>query len=547
MNIFAKWKVILILAVLILSTWFLVPTIRWYSMTPKARQDLQKVDYKEWKSINEGKLNLGLDLQGGVSLLLRVDTDTLQTMAMDKEIERINTEFTAKNSPIRATLSENSAYIIIAYPDEDQRQAASNIAMGSDILEKIDSPEGKLYYQPSPLRINQKLSDTVEQARHVIENRVNELGLSETMVAKVGDDKIAVQLPGETDPERATNIIRRQAFLEFKLVADDALINSIIDEQGNLRPGAIIPDGYELKYLKETKGTDVTKIPILVKKRADLTGDHITSARVSRDSMSFGAAYVELKLDREGARMFERVTGMNVNKKLAIVLDGEVKSAPNIQERIPNGSARITGQYTENEARDLALVLKSGALPVPLVIEESRTVGPTLGYDSIRKGIMSAVIGGILIVLFMFVYYKGSGLIADMALILNLIILMAAMSMLGATLTVPGIAGIVLTIGMAVDANVLIFERIREELRAGKTPRAAIEAGYGRAFSAILDSNVTTIIAAFMLVQFGSSAVKGFAITLMVGIAISMFTAILVTRVVFDWISLRSGFKKLSI
>ncbi len=547
MNIFAKWKVILILAVLILSTWFLVPTIRWYSMTPKARQDLQKVDYKEWKSINEGKLNLGLDLQGGVSLLLRVDTDTLQAMAMDKEIERINTEFTAKNSPIRATLSENSAYIIIAYPDEDQRQAASNIAMGSDILEKIDSPEGKLYYQPSPLRINQKLSDTVEQARHVIENRVNELGLSETMVAKVGDDKIAVQLPGETDPERATNIIRRQAFLEFKLVADDALINSIIDEQGNLRPGAIIPDGYELKYLKETKGTDVTKIPILVKKRADLTGDHITSARVSRDSMSFGAAYVELKLDREGARMFERVTGMNVNKKLAIVLDGEVKSAPNIQERIPNGSARITGQYTENEARDLALVLKSGALPVPLVIEESRTVGPTLGYDSIRKGIMSAVIGGILIVLFMFVYYKGSGLIADMALILNLIILMAAMSMLGATLTVPGIAGIVLTIGMAVDANVLIFERIREELRAGKTPRAAIEAGYGRAFSAILDSNVTTIIAAFMLVQFGSSAVKGFAITLMVGIAISMFTAILVTRVVFDWISLRSGFKKLSI
>lgn len=547
MNIFAKWKVILILAVLILSTWFLVPTIRWYSMTPKARQDLQKVDYKEWKSINEGKLNLGLDLQGGVSLLLRVDTDTLQAMAMDKEIERINTEFTAKNSPIRATLSENSTYIIIAYPDEDQRQAASNIAMGSDILEKIDSPEGKLYYQPSPLRINQKLSDTVEQARHVIENRVNELGLSETMVAKVGDDKIAVQLPGETDPERATNIIRRQAFLEFKLVADDALINSIIDEQGNLRPGAIIPDGYELKYLKETKGTDVTKIPILVKKRADLTGDHITSARVSRDSMSFGAAYVELKLDREGARMFERVTGMNVNKKLAIVLDGEVKSAPNIQERIPNGSARITGQYTENEARDLALVLKSGALPVPLVIEESRTVGPTLGYDSIRKGIMSAVIGGILIVLFMFVYYKGSGLIADMALILNLIILMAAMSMLGATLTVPGIAGIVLTIGMAVDANVLIFERIREELRAGKTPRAAIEAGYGRAFSAILDSNVTTIIAAFMLVQFGSSAVKGFAITLMVGIAISMFTAILVTRVVFDWISLRSGFKKLSI
>ncbi len=547
MNIFAKWKVILILAVLILSTWFLVPTIRWYSMTPKARQDLQKVDYKEWKSINEGKLNLGLDLQGGVSLLLRVDTDALQAMAMDKEIERINTEFTAKNSPIRATLSENSAYIIIAYPDEDQRQAASNIAMGSDILEKIDSPDGKLYYQPSPLRINQKLSDTVEQARHVIENRVNELGLSETMVAKVGDDKIAVQLPGETDPERATNIIRRQAFLEFKLVADDALINSIIDEQGNLRPGAIIPDGYELKYLKETKGTDITKIPILVKKRADLTGDHITSARVSRDSMSFGAAYVELKLDREGARMFERVTGMNVNKKLAIVLDGEVKSAPNIQERIPNGSARITGQYTENEARDLALVLKSGALPVPLVIEESRTVGPTLGYDSIRKGIMSAVIGGILIVLFMFVYYKGSGLIADLALILNLIILMAAMSMLGATLTVPGIAGIVLTIGMAVDANVLIFERIREELRAGKTPRAAIEAGYGRAFSAILDSNVTTIIAAFMLVQFGSSAVKGFAITLMVGITISMFTAILVTRVVFDWISLRSGFKKLSI
>jgi preprotein translocase subunit SecD len=545
MNI--KWKLLIIFVVLAAAVYFLVPTIRWYSMTPKARQELQKVDYASWKSLNAGKLNLGLDLQGGVSLLLRVDAASLQSMTLDKEIERINTEFTAKNSPLRATLSENSTTIVIAYPDATSRDAANTVAMNSDLLEKVESPEGKLYYQVSPMRLSQKLADTVEQARHVIENRVNELGLSETMVAKVGDDKIAVQLPGETDPERATNIIRRQAFLEFKLVADPALTNSVVDENGNLRPGAIIPDGYELKYLSENKGGEVSKRPMLIKKRADLTGDHIVTARVGRDSMSFGSPIVELSLDREGARIFERVTGMNINKQLAIVLDGEVKSAPNIQERIPNGSARITGQYTEQEAKDLSLVLKSGALPAPLVVEESRTVGPTLGYDSIRKGILSAVIGCLLVVLFMVVYYKGSGLIADLALILNLIVLLAAMSGLGATLTVPGIAGIVLTIGMAVDANVLIFERIREELRAGKTPRAAIDAGYNRAFSAILDSNVTTIIAAFMLVQFGSSAVKGFAITLMVGIAISMFTAILVTRVIFDWISLRSGFKKLSI
>ena len=273
----------------------------------------------------------------------------------------------------------------------------------------------------------------------------------------------------------------------------------------------------------------------------------LADARAVPDEM--GQYYVLMRLDNRGKRIFERLTRENVGKALAIVLDDTIFSAPVIQEPIPGGEARITGSFTPEEARDLAIVLREGALPAPVTIIENRAVGPTLGSDSIAQGIRATLLGGVLVVLFMVVYYRLSGLIANLALLLNVVILMGVLALpgLGATLTLPGIAGIILTLGMAVDANVLIFERIREELRLGKSVRAAVDAGFERAFSAILDSNVTTVIAALVLFQFGTGPVKGFAVTLTIGIAVSMFTAIFVSKTIFETIFRMRRVTKLSI
>jgi preprotein translocase subunit SecD len=277
-----------------------------------------------------------------------------------------------------------------------------------------------------------------------------------------------------------------------------------------------------------------------------LTGEYLTDARVQIDSQ-FNEPYVSIDFDNKGARLFERVTEANVKKRLAIVLDGHVYSAPVIQEKISGGSARITGHFTTEEAHDLAIVLRAGALPAPVEILEERTVGPSLGRDSIEKGILSMIIGGILVILFMGVYYKGSGLIANVCLVLNILLIAAGLAAFEGTLTLPGMAGIILTIGMAVDANVLIFERIREEIRLGKTPNAAVETGFGKATLTILDSNLTTLIAAVVLYQFGTGPVKGFAVTLSIGIVASMFTAIIVARLIFDYFIFQRRVKRISI
>jgi preprotein translocase subunit SecD len=265
------------------------------------------------------------------------------------------------------------------------------------------------------------------------------------------------------------------------------------------------------------------------------------------DFDQFNIPFVSINFDKKGARDFERITGENVNKRLAIVLDDTIASAPVIQEKIAGGQARITGNFTLDEAKDLAIVLRAGALPAPVNILEERTVGPSLGADSIRKGLISMGIGGILVVVFMIIYYKAAGIIADGALILNIILIAAGLAGFQATLTLPGIAGIILTIGMAVDANVLIFERIREELALGRTPRAAIDAGYQRATLTILDANVTTLIAAVVLFQFGTGPVKGFAVTLSLGVIASMFTALVVSRLIFDYILMGRKIKTLRI
>jgi len=300
-----------------------------------------------------------------------------------------------------------------------------------------------------------------------------------------------------------------------------------------------------LKKVNRETGV-ITRAPLLVKKQALLTGDLLASASVSLDSQ-YGEPVVLLSFNSEGAKRFGEITGANIDKRLAIILDDTIYSAPVIREKIPGGSARISGDFSMDEAKDLSIVLKAGALPAPLKTLQNVTVGPSLGRDSIEAGKMAGIIGTLAVVLFMVIYYRLSGVIADFALMLNLLLLFGAMASLNATLTLPGIAGIILAIGMAVDSNVLMFERIREELRAGKPPRSAIDAGYNKAFWTIFDSHVTTLITAAVLFQFGTGPIKGFAVTLSLGVAINLYTALIGTKSIFDLITSRYKLEKLSI
>jgi preprotein translocase subunit SecD len=380
----------------------------------------------------------------------------------------------------------------------------------------------------------------VDQALETIRNRIDQFGVSEPDIRPQEGNRILIQLPGIKDPERAIGLIGRTARLEFKLVDEENSVEEAL--KGKMPPGG------EILYQEiiDTKTGRMRKVPYLLKKRTLLTGEYITDARVQIDSQ-YNEPYVSLSFDNRGARLFERITEENIKKKLSIVLDDKVYSAPVIQDKISGGRAQITGRFTTDEARDLAIVLRAGALPAPVKILEERTVGPSLGKDSIDKGFKSMIIAGIVVILFMAVYYGLSGVIADLALLLNVLFIMAALAFFGATLTLPGIAGMILTIGMSVDANVLIFERIREELRLGKTSRAAIEGGYQKALVTILDANVTTLIAALVLFQFGTGPVRGFAVTLSIGIFASLFTAIFATRVVFDFLYVHRRIKRVSI
>ena len=370
--------------------------------------------------------------------------------------------------------------------------------------------------------------EAAERAVEVIRNRIDEFGVREPSIQKQGEDEIVVQLPGIADRGRAIDIIGKTALLEFKLVLNDT-------EKLKQAIAGAAPDGYELKYAQEDNE------PVLLEKQASLVGDALTNASVQFSQSEFNEPVVSLRFNPEGAKKFAQITADNVGRRLAIVLDGKVQSAPRIKEAIPSGEAVITGRFTTEQAQDLALVLRVGALPAPMYIEEERTVGPLLGQDSINKGVKASIIGGVLVFVFMAAYYLLAGIISDIALLLNLLMILGGLGILpvlfpgvSATLTLPGIAGIALSLGMAVDANVLINERIREELATGKNLRAAIASGYARAFSAIFDSNLTTLIAAFLLFQFGTGPIRGFAVTLTIGLIASMFTAIVVTRTIFE-------------
>ena len=370
---------------------------------------------------------------------------------------------------------------------------------------------------------NKEKKGAQERALEILRNRIDQLGVAEPVIQPQGENQIVIQLPGVTNRKRALNIIGQTALLEFKLVEEDPdLLKQAFTGK--------IPEGYELKPYKDGK--------LLLKKEASLTGKYITDAQVKIDENM--QPYVAVEFNSKGAKIFSKVTTENVGRRLAIVLDGKIKSAPVIREPITNGRASITGYFTPQEANDLCIVLKAGALPCPLVLEEERTVGPLLGKDSIQRGIKASIIASIVVGLFMIIYYSIAGVVSVLGLSLVLLIILGVMGYLGslpqvrATLTLPGIAGIVLTLGMAVDANVLIFERIREEVETGKTLLFSIKNGFSKAFSAIFDSNITTLIAAFFLFQFGTGPIRGFALTLSIGLLASMFSALVFSRFVLE-------------
>ncbi|MBU1006443.1 MAG: protein translocase subunit SecD, partial [Candidatus Omnitrophica bacterium] len=372
--------------------------------------------------------------------------------------------------------------------------------------------------------------DAPNRALEIIRNRIDQFGVREPLIQRQGQNSIVVQLPGITDRDRAIELIGRTALLEFKLAEDD-------EELNNRAMSGDIPDGYELK--KTDKET------LLLHKETALTGDTLVNAEVKFDQSRFNEAYIAIEFNSKGAAEFSKITGDNVGNRLAIVLDGKVHSAPRINEKIPSGRASITGSFSVEEAGDLAIVLRAGALPAPIYIEEERTVGSLLGKDSIESGIRASLIGVGLILGFMLLYYLFAGVVASIAMLLNFIIVLGFMGWFHTTLTLPGIAGMILVVGMAVDANVLIYERIREELTIGKHIRSAVAAGYDKAFITILDSNITTLIAAALLFKFGTGPIRGFGVTLSIGILASMFTAIFVTRIIFDVVTSNKKFEKL--
>lgn len=519
-----SWKLILVFGVIVTAIIYVLPTFQ-PGLWP------------------HNQINLGLDLQGGMHLVLEVDT----AKAVEGQIERISQEILdeLKKERLRKVFLDRIDGTKIAATINDPEvldKFHELLNENFDFLKRSSKTENgvtTLIMELPKDESDQVKKLAVDQALETIRNRIDQFGVAEPDIRRQGENRLLIQLPGIKDTDRAKDLIGRTALLEFKLVDDTGDVNAAV--QGNVPPGTEVL--YRVDENAETGR--ISKVPFLLKKRTLLTGASLTNARVDFDQ--FNIPFVSIKFDKKGARVFERITGENVNKRLAIVLDDTVASAPVIQERIAGGQARITGNFTLEEAKDLAIVLRAGALPAPVNILEERTVGPSLGADSIRKGLISMCIGGILVVLFMIVYYKGAGAIADVALILNIILIAGGLAGFKATLTLPGIAGIILTIGMAVDANVIIFERIREELALGRTPRAAIDAGYQRATLTILDANVTTLIAAVVLFQFGTGPIKGFAVTLSLGVIASMFTALILSRLIFDYMLMGRKVKALSI
>jgi preprotein translocase subunit SecD len=476
-------------------------------------------------------INLGLDLQGGIHLVLGVEVDKALASQTDRAAEDIKGALERKGIAVTRVARDGDTSIVVQLASPKTWNDALTVVGEFSTFERRDEDQaaGRFRLVLSSREVSRLRDLAVRQGVETIRNRVDQFGVAEPTITRQGEDRILIQLPGVQDPDRAKALIGKTALLEFKLLDERTSVEDALAGR--------LPEGSEVLYQRRVdKDKNERRVPYVVQKRTLLTGAELNRAEVQADPNASGSWQVSIEFNSTGARVFGEVTEQNVGKHLAIILDGNVYSAPRINERIPGGRAVITGQFTVDEARDLAIVLRAGALPAPVTILEERTVGPSLGADSIRQGLIAITASALLVFAFMLVYYRLAGLIADTALGLNLLILLASMAAFGATLTLPGIAGIALTIGMAVDTNILIFERIREELRVGKTPRAAIDAGFTRAFRTIIDTHVTVLVTAAILYNFGTGPVRGFAVSLFVGLVASLFTAVFFTRLLFDLI-----------
>jgi preprotein translocase subunit SecD len=498
-----------------------------------------------WLSFLKGsKVSLGLDLQGGTHLVMQVDTDQAVVNYLEINADELRRALRKEN--VRGAKIERTGAGLTISAAADQREKVLDVVGRLFPNFKIgdsETVEGNLVLPLtlSPAEVAQIKESAVEQSLETIRNRVDQFGVSEPVIQRQGSRDILIQLPGIQDPQRAKALIGKTAVLAFKLVRD-------VNPEPIASGAQPMPAGTQVLYEVDKLPTGERKKgqPLVVETQTLMTGDVVTDARVRPGDLP-NSRVVSIDFNARGARLFGEITAANVNRRLAIVLDDTIYSAPVIKEAIPGGKAVISGSFTPDEAKDLAIVLRSGALPAPVTVAEERTVGPSLGRDSIEKGIRSFVVGGLLVIVFMVIYYRFAGLLADLAMIWNVLFLLAGLAAFGATLTLPGIAGIVLTLGMAVDANVLINERIREELRLGKTARAAIDAGYERALPSIIDTHLTTILSGIILFQFGSGPIKGFAVTLCIGLASSLFTATVGTRLVWDYLLQRWRIQTVSI
>jgi preprotein translocase subunit SecD len=495
------------------------------------------------------RIRLGLDLTGGTHLVLQVNVDDAVNLFSDQAMERLRDGLRTRNISYADVQKKDSTHLLVTGIPQDKSadlQSLVNEQFSDWTLDRIPG-------DPSARILSLKVSaaagirnEAFTQAMTTIRNRIDALGVVEPEVAEYGqgDNEMVVQLPMVDDPSRVKDIIQSTALLELKIVQDGPYPTK---EQALAQRGGVLPPDTQLLAGKSDSRSDTSsgEVWYIVNRIAAVTGRDLSGAQPGTDEN--GRPAVNFTLTRDGAARFAQVTGSNVGRLLAIVLDNRVESAPVIRNQI-NDRGIIEGSFTPQQTADLALVLRSGALPASIKYLSEETVGPSLGADSIRHGVVASIVGLCAIMLFMLVYYRGAGINADLALVLNLLILLAALGYFGAVLTLPGIAGVILTVGMGVDSNVLIFERIREELRAGKAVGAAVAGGFEQAFRTIIDTHVTTVVSALILFTFGTGPIRGFAVTLTIGLVANLFTSVFVSRVIFDWeLSRRERHAELSI
>jgi preprotein translocase subunit SecD len=585
------YKLGVVIGAVMLALWFLGPTLIYFQMSPEDRGDQDKFAEAVPDWMTERHLTLGLDLQGGIHLVMGVEVDKALIDRVQRRGDEILRFAEERSVPVSGVRAERERPELNVEVPAEARDQFERVVMDHFQDMAITGRNADGFVVAFTAEDMTRIQDqAVDQAVKTIRNRVDAWGVTEPQIARRGDTSVLIQLPGVSDPERAKDLLGQTAQLEFRITEDHQ--TGFLRQHSELYPPAVslesergagpggsdvtawylqaddrrfleaarqalveadaLPEGTILAFERVQRGQEQYYRTYLLRDRAGITGDYLTDARVSLDQQRGGRPYVALEFDREGARVFEELTAENTQRRMAIVLDDTVNSAPVIQERIGGGRASITLGSLEGydvmlrEANDLALVLRAGALPAPVRILEERTVGATLGPDLISRGVTALAVGGLLVLLFMVVYYRGAGLVANLTLVMVLTFLLAILAGFGATLTLPGLAGIVLTVGMAVDANVIIFERIREEMSQGRSARAAIDAGYSKAFSAIVDGNVTTAIAAFVLLQYGTGPIRGFAVTLLAGIAATLFACVFASRVFME--AMHSGkAKKVSV